>query len=114
MREDLRDIERLQHIAEAVNDILEFTEGKTFEEFIQNKMLKHAVYRNFAVIGEAANLLTKEYKEAHPIVEWHRIIGMRHVIVHGYYKADDIVVWQTISEDLPKLHEIIVTLLNFD
>jgi len=112
MRESPRDIERLQHIAESVSDILEFTEEITLNEFIQNKMLKHAVYRNFAVIGEAANLLTKEYREAYPHIEWNRIIGMRHVLVHGYYKADDVVVWQTITEDLPKLHEIIVTLLN--
>jgi len=114
MREDLRDIERLQHIAEAIDDILEFTKGKSFDEFLQNKMLKHAVYRNFTVIGEAANLLTKEYKETHTMVEWHRIIGMRHVLVHGYYEADNVIVWQTITEDLPKLHEIIVALLNFD
>lgn len=114
MREIPRDIERLQHIADAVDDILEFTEGKTFEEFLQNKMLKHAVYRNFTVIGEAANLLTGEYRETHPLVEWHRIIGMRHLLVHGYYKADDAVVWQTITKDLPKLHEIIASLLNFD
>ena len=77
-------------------------------------MLRHAVYRNFTVIGEAANLLTKEYKEAYPFVEWHRIIGMRHVLVHDYYKADDVVVWQTITEDLPALHRTMVALLRYD
>jgi uncharacterized protein with HEPN domain len=112
MREKPRDIERLQHIAAAVDDILEFTKGKTFYEFLQDKMLKHAIYRNFTVIGEAANLLTKEYREAHSLVEWHKIIGMRHILVHGYYEADDVIVWETITENLPKLHDIIVTLLN--
>ena len=103
MREKPRDLERMQHMFEAVNDILEFTAGKSFDDFKSNKMMKHAIFRNFAVIGEAANLLTKEYKIAHPEIAWNEIIGMRHVLVHGYYDADETIVWQTIVEDLPKL-----------
>jgi uncharacterized protein with HEPN domain len=62
MREKPRDIERLHHIYTAINDILEFVGDKTFEDFQMDKMLKHAVYRNLTIIGEAANLLSKEYK----------------------------------------------------
>jgi uncharacterized protein with HEPN domain len=111
MREKPRDIERLQHIRTAIDDILEFVGDKTFEEFRANKMLKHAVYRNLTIIGEAANLLTKEYRDAHPDIEWVKIISMRHVLVHGYYDADDNIVWQTITADVPLLHKAIKLLL---
>jgi len=107
MREKPRDLERIRHMAEAINDILEFAENKTFEDFISTKILKHAVYRNFTILGEAANLLTKEFKEENDMIEWHKIIGMRHVLVHGYYEADDTIVWQTVMEDLPKLREML-------
>ena len=112
MREQLRDTERLQHILTAADDIAEFTDGASFDDFAKNKMMKHAVYRNFAIIGEAANLLTKEYKAANPVVEWTKIIGMRHVLVHGYYEADDNVVWQAITADLPVLRCQIELMLN--
>ena len=107
MREKLRDMDRVQHIADAVDDILEFTFGKSFEEFRTDKILKHAVFRNFTIIGEAANLLTDEYKNTHREVEWFKMIGMRHVLVHGYYQADDQIVWQAIVEDLPVLRDAI-------
>lgn len=108
MREQPRDDERIQHIAQAIDDILEFAENKTFEDFQSTKMLKHAIFRNLAIIGEAANLLTKEYKEMNNTIEWHKIIGMRHILVHGYYDADDKIVWQTVINDLPKLRKMLI------
>jgi uncharacterized protein with HEPN domain len=111
MRDKPRDTERLRHILTAIDDIFEFTGDKTFEDFQANKMLKHAVYRDLAIIGEAANLLTKEYRDAHPAIEWMKIIGMRHVLVHGYYDADDLIVWRTIIADLPLLRASIESLL---
>ena len=112
MREKPRDLERILHIMEAIDDILEFADNKTFDDFKSTKILKHAIYRNFTVIGEAANLLTKEYKEANNVIEWQKIIGMRHVLVHGYYEADDKIVWQTITDDLPKLRNMLMQNLN--
>jgi uncharacterized protein with HEPN domain len=111
MREKPRDIERLQHIHTAIDDILEFVGTQTFEDFQMRKMLRHAVYRNLTIIGEAANLLTKEYKAAHPAIEWVKIISMRNVLVHGYYEADDSIVWRTITTDLPLLRKSIELLL---
>jgi uncharacterized protein with HEPN domain len=112
MKERLRDEERLQHMLEAVNDVLEFTAGKSFEDFCASKMLKHAVYRNFTIIGEAASLLTKEFRDAHNSVSWKQIIGMRHVLVHGYYEAEDSIVWRAIEEDLPQLRRDVLSLLH--
>ncbi len=111
MREKPRDIERMQHMFEAVNDILEFAAGKSFDDFKSNKMMKHAIFRDLAVVGEAANLLTKEYRAAHSDIAWNEIIGMRHVLVHGYYEADETIVWQTIIDDLPKLRAELVKLV---
>jgi len=107
MKEKSRDIERIWHMLEAIDDILEFAKDKTFDDFKSTKMLKHAIFRNLTIIGEAANLLTNDYKETHKDIEWHKIIGMRHVLVHGYYDADDKIVWQTVENDLPKLREML-------
>ena len=112
MREKPRDLDRIQHIMEAIDDILEFAENKTFDDFKSMKILRHAIYRNLTIIGEAANLLTKEYRAANNVIEWHKIIGMRHILVHGYYEADDKIVWQTVTDDLPQLRKMLKALLE--
>jgi len=105
MRNPEQDKERLKHIREAVDNILKFTEGRTYEDFESNVMLRHAVFHNFVIIGEAANLLTKEYRDAHQSINWGEIIGMRNFLVHGYYTVQNHIVWQTINEDLISLKE---------
>jgi uncharacterized protein with HEPN domain len=100
-----QDKERIEHILEAVENILNFTEGRSYEEFSTNVMLRHAVFHNFVIIGEAANLLTKEYRDAQPYIEWGEIIGMRNFLVHGYYTVQNQIVWQSIQEDLIPLKE---------
>ncbi|MBI2911373.1 MAG: DUF86 domain-containing protein [Chloroflexi bacterium] len=44
---------------EAADAILSFTRGKTMEEFGQDLMLRSAVERQFEIIGEALNQLSR-------------------------------------------------------
>ena len=52
------------------------------------------------IIGEASNLLTKELINKSPEIEWHEAIGLRHVLVHGYYQISNSIIWNTITDDL--------------
>jgi uncharacterized protein with HEPN domain len=100
MREEIRDKERLNHIIESIDNIFEFTADCTYDKFATNKMLKFAVIKNLEIIGEASNLLTKKLKEQNPQVEWKLIVGLRNILVHGYYQISDMIIWNTITEDL--------------
>ncbi len=112
MREKLRDKGRLLHIIEAVENIFEFTEKLSFNEFEKNKMLKFAVIKNLEIVGEASNLITKKLKEKHPEIEWQAIIGLRHVLVHGYYQISNRIIWNTIQNDLKPFKNKIKIILN--
>ena len=46
MREKLRNIDRLNHIIEAIDNIYEFIEGKSFEVYKNDKILRFAVIKN--------------------------------------------------------------------
>lgn len=105
MREKPKDKGRLLHILEAINNLFEFTDGISFEEYKSNKILRFAVIKNLEIVGEAAYLLTKEFKSEHPEVEWEAVIYMRHVLVHGYYQIRDEIVWATLQTDLLPLKE---------
>lgn len=111
MREKPRDKDRLNHIIEAIDNIFEFVEDKSFEVYQQDKMLRFAVIKNLEIVGEAAYLLTKDFKSKHNSIEWADIIGMRHILVHGYYQIRDEIIWASIETELQPLREKVIALL---
>ena len=48
----------------------------------------------------------------HPSIEWEDMIGMRHILVHGYYQIKDEIIWATIETELQPLKEKILILLQ--
>jgi len=80
--------ERLEHIIEAIDRILKFTNGMTVTEFYDNEMAQFAVIKNF---------------DQHDEVEWKKIMAFRHILVHDYYKIDLEVVWRAIQNKIINL-----------
>jgi uncharacterized protein with HEPN domain len=70
------------------------------------------VLRNLSVIGEAANRLSPEIRQAHPDVAWDGAIGLRHVVVHDYFAVDLNRIWAVIQRDLPRLDQQVEALLS--
>ena len=112
MREQIRDKSRLEHILESIGFALEFTNGIDFEEFLKNKMLQFAVIKNLEIIGEASYKLTFDFRNNHSDIEWGKIISMRHILVHGYYDTDEVIIWNTVKKDLKPLKEQIQKLYD--
>ncbi|MDR0828787.1 MAG: DUF86 domain-containing protein [Prevotellaceae bacterium] len=112
MREQVRDKSRLEHIIEAIDFAIEFTQGVSFDEYQKNNMMRFAVVKNLEILGEASYKLTNEFTTAHSEVEWKTIIKLRHVLVHGYYQLEDIVIWEIVQNDLPPLKEQIQNIYN--
>ncbi len=105
MREPLKDRIRLEHIAEAADNITRYTAGKTYEDFLADDMMCYAVVYNILAIGEAAYHLTKAFQNEHPETEWEDIMKMRNVLAHDYYKLKLQTVWEVVQHDLPILRE---------
>ena len=103
MREHSRDIERLRHIVDSITHIEGFLRGKNLEQMKGDMMCYHAVVYNIMIIGEAANMLTKEFRDIHQEIPWRQIIDMRNVLVHGYHNTSPLFVWETYTNDLPVL-----------
>lgn len=105
MREKLRDSGRLRHMLHAIDNIDRFIGNKSVSDFTIDSLLYYAVIKNLEIIGEAAYMLTTEFKDNHPATPWNQIVGMRHFLVHGYYQVDSNEVWNTIRHDLNPLRE---------
>ena len=103
MREPLKDKNRLEHMLEHIGKVLTAAEGKTFAEFNDDPILFGAIAYYTMIIGEAAYMLTKEFKEQHASTPWRQIEGMRHHIVHGYAQIQKNMLWNVVQEDLQPL-----------
>jgi uncharacterized protein with HEPN domain len=82
-----------------------------FETFKDDDRTIDAVIRNFEVIGEAGRYIPEEIKARYPDIPWKEMIGMRNIMIHGYFGVNITILWQTILEDLqplvPKLNEML-------
>ena len=112
MREKVRDRDRLGHILEAIEKANEFTENVSFEEYKTNTLLRYAVVKCVEIVGEASYKLTNEIREQYSEIEWRDIISMRHILVHGYYKTEDKIIWDTVKNYFPPLKKQIQTLYD--
>lgn len=72
-------------------------------------MLVEATVFNLMQIGELAKeSLSDEAKEQITTIPWNQLYGMRNRIVHGYSGINLNIVWDTISQDIPKLREELI------
>ena len=97
----------------AYEDLENFTKRMKFSDYLASKMAQRAVEREFEIIGEALNRIKGIDSEIlKDITEYHRIIGFRNVLAHGYDIVDEKLVWDAISKHLPILVKEIRSLLN--
>jgi uncharacterized protein with HEPN domain len=112
MRDEIGDKQRLIHILEAISEIESYIKSSSFDDFISNSMMRFASIKQIEIIGEASNFITDITKNKFSDIEWQKIIGLRHVLVHEYFGVDMTIIWQIIEKDIPELKLKIEHLIN--
>lgn len=103
MPDDSRDITRLKHILDSIENIQNFVNNAEFGEFQTDLKLQSACLHQLEIIGEAANHISDELTSDYPEIDWLAIIGLRNLFIHEYFGVDILIVWQIIESDLPSL-----------
>ena len=67
---------------------------------------------NLMQIGELANHLPEDFQEKNDHIPWRLIIDQRHIIAHGYGTIKLDLLWGTVCEDIPVLHEQCLEILK--
>jgi uncharacterized protein with HEPN domain len=98
-----RDDAYLLDILIAARRAIEFVDGLTWEEFVASDLHQSAVVRTLEIIGEAASRVSQDMRDAYPELPWPQMIGMRHRLIHEYFRVDLATVWDTVQNDLPPL-----------
>ena len=97
------DINLLEHILESCAIISRRVGGIDRAAFAVNDVLLDSIVRQIENIGEAARLISPEFKNKHPAVPWPLIQAMRNRLIHAYWATDAGAVWETAANEIPVL-----------
>ncbi|MGA7669693.1 MAG: HepT-like ribonuclease domain-containing protein [Nitrolancea sp.] len=102
----------LYDMRRAADALATFTDGRTFDDYQSDAMLRSAVERQFEIIGEALGRLAQvDVETSERISDHRRIIAFRNVLIHGYADVDDRLVWGVLERDLSTLRAEVEALL---
>ncbi len=102
----------LEDARHAILRVREFTAGMTGEEYATNALVQAAVERQFEIIGEALNRISKiDRGLVRRVTDHGQIITFRNLLIHGYDIVDHSIVWSIIADKLDLLHDEVAGLL---
>lgn len=103
---------RLIDMLEAAQRVVATLKDMPLEAFLTDVDKRDAVVYRLQIIGEAAYHISEAFKEAHPEVEWFKIQGLCHRIVHDYYQLDDATIHHIGQDYVPPLVEQLTRILE--
>jgi len=78
----------------------------SFDDYCESRLIRSAVEREFTIIGEALNQLSRHNpKLFSSIPKGPEIIGFRNKLTHEYIAVNNQLVWGVIQSELPDLIE---------
>lgn len=78
---------------QAAERVARFTATKSFADYEADDYFRSAVERQFEVVGEALNQLSRlDPVTAATIAELPRVVAFRNVLIHGYASVDNRIV----------------------
>ncbi|HOS02823.1 MAG TPA: DUF86 domain-containing protein [Candidatus Hydrogenedentes bacterium] len=97
------DLNRLQHMIEATQEILDYVQGRDLSSLGVDRPLQHLIVHDLEILGEAASRLSLEFREGHPDIYWRDMIDLRNRLIHVYFDLNLAIIWTTVQQDLPQL-----------
>jgi uncharacterized protein with HEPN domain len=111
MNDEIR--KNLVDILQAAEEIETFVHGMDFGAYQNSPVTQRAVERDFEIIREALSRIKKIDQDfLKSISKYHRIIGFRNILIHGYDIIDERIVWKAVENHLPILHKEIQEMLG--
>ena len=103
MTQEERDIDRLCHILMAAEQLDSLAAGVDEATFLASVEKRMAWTHLLQIIGEAVTKLDKTTREQMPGLPWPKVVGLRHRIVHDYYKIKYELVYRIATTEMRPL-----------
>ncbi len=102
IRDVLAEIELLHGIAERM----------TLQSFKSDPIARHAAAYAIQIISEAVRQIPEEWLADYPTEPWAQIKGIGNRIRHEYFRLDDTILWQVITQDSHALKTVMQAMLE--
>jgi uncharacterized protein with HEPN domain len=104
----------LLDILEHISALDQFLAGKSFDEFAGDELLKAAVHSKLVIIGEAVSQLPDSLTARYSTVPWGEITRFRNLVIHGYFKINWDIMWETATRRVRELRDVVQEMLQKD
>ena len=105
--------DRLREINAALQEIANFTQGKTEADYMSDSLLRSAVLWQLVRICEPVRSLARDDTDVVQRINGYRdIIGFRTLLIHRYDRVEHDRVWRFVQTDLPRLRDDVEALLG--
>lgn len=102
----------LEDIVQAAQKINRYVSGLSVQTFSDDEKTVDAVVRNLEVIGEAVRNIPEDIRDKYPKIAWHRIAGLRNILIHEYFAISTKIIWDISTNKLPILEQQIKKILE--
>jgi len=97
---------RLEEILKYISDVESFKKrfGNSLEDVKSDKAYLNCLCMSVSEIGEMTKYLSKDLKKNYATdVQWNALLEARNFLVHEYFRINEVLLWETVTEELPKL-----------
>lgn len=103
----------LHDIISSIENIQTFVGSNDYDTYVSNQLIRSAVERQFEIVGEALNRISRHAPElSDQIPKLRDIVDFRNVLAHGYDIVDHEIVWDILQNHLPELSQICKNILE--
>ena len=93
---------------EQIEVIEKYIDNVSYEEFLGDIELLDAIMFRLIQLIENVKNISEQFKSEHRNIPWGNIIGFRNGIIHEYGETNYEIVYQTITNDLLSLKEVLL------
>ncbi len=97
------DIAFLREMLQEAYVCRQFVHGRTRPDLDDDLLFYYAVAKVVELIGEAAWNVSDATKSENPEIEWGRMAGMRHRLVHDFQGINRDILWMAAQHGVPAL-----------
>jgi uncharacterized protein with HEPN domain len=101
------DLIRIRHMLDSAREAISFIKGRKRKDLDKDRMLELSLIKSVEIMGEAASKVTKKSRDEYPKIPWLNIIAMRNRLIHSYFDIDLDRGWDTVTDDLPPVIEVL-------
>ena len=98
-----RDRVHLLRMRDTAQHAQEFAAGREIGDLDSDIMFRLAIVKAVELLGECANNVSDELRAQHAQIPWRKMIGMRNVLVHRYWKIEQQEFWDAVQNHIPPL-----------